>query len=87
MKFFKILTLNLIILSYSNAEGYEETAQYDSLRIKISQMLIFGIQDAQKVLEEDSLLEAYSNMHLGGIILFEKNLALIISMIFQYYIS
>ena len=65
MKFFKILTLNLIILSYSNAEGYEETAQYDSLRIKISQMLIFGIQDAQKVLEEDSLLEAYSNMHLG----------------------
>ena len=52
MKFFKILTLNLIILSYSNAEGYEETAQYDSLRIKISQMLIFGIQDAQKVLED-----------------------------------
>ena len=28
-----------------------------------------------KVLEEDSLLEAYENMHLGGIILFEKNLA------------
>ena len=26
-----------------------------------------------KVLEEDSLLEAYANMHLGGIILFEKN--------------
>ena len=75
MKFFKILTLNLIILSYSNAEGYEKTAQYDSLKIKISQMLIFGIQDAQKVLEEDSLLEAYENMHLGGIILFEKNLA------------
>ena len=50
MKFFKILTLNLIILSYSNAEGYEKTAQYDSLKIKISQMLIFGIQDAQKVL-------------------------------------
>ena len=38
-------------------------------------MLVFGIQDAQKVLEEDSLLDAYSNMHLGGIILFEKNLA------------
>ena len=63
MKFFKILTLNLIILSYSNAEGYGKTAQYDSLKIKISQMLIFGIQDAQKVLEEDSLL-AVSYTHL-----------------------
>jgi beta-N-acetylhexosaminidase len=38
-------------------------------------MLIFGIQDAQKVLEEDSLLEAYADMHLGGVILFEKNIA------------
>ena len=75
MKLIKALILNIFLISYCFADNGEEKIQYDSLRIKISQMLIFGIQDAQKVLEEDSMLEAYANMHLGGIILFEKNIS------------
>ena len=64
-----------ILLFISSVEQVYSKSQYDSLKIKISQMLIFGIEDAQKVLEEDSLLDAYSNTHLGGIILFEKNIS------------
>ena len=70
MKIFRVAQLFIVInvLFYSNT--FSNDFQYDSLRIKISQMLIFGIQDVQKVLEADSMLEAYSNNHLGGIILF-----------------
>ena len=75
MKFFKVIVISIIFISTSYGKNNENFSQYDSLRIKISQMLIFGIQDAQKVLEEDSLLEAYADMHLGGVILFEKNIA------------
>ena len=57
-----------------SSTSYSNNYQYDSLKIKISQMLIFGIQDVQKVMEADSMLEAYSNSHLGGVILFEKNI-------------
>ena len=64
-----------ILLFISSVEQVYSKSQYDSLKIKISQMLVFGIEDAQKVLEEDSLLDAYSNTHLGGIILFEKNIS------------
>ena len=75
MKIFRIAQFFIVInvLSYSNT--FSNDFQYDSLRIKISQMLIFGIQDVQKVLDADSMLEAYTNNHLGGIILFEKNVA------------
>tara|TARA_B100002051_G_scaffold226506_1_gene222267 strand:+ start:393 stop:1502 length:1110 start_codon:yes stop_codon:yes gene_type:complete len=67
-----LLTLAFTItnINYLHSEG-----QYDSLRIKISQMLIFGIQDIQKVMEADSMIEQYSDKHLGGIILFEKNIS------------
>ena len=74
MKIINIYIISVILFISSAKEVYSES-QYDSLKIKISQMLIFGIGDAQKVLEEDSLLEAYSNTHLGGIILFEKNIS------------
>ena len=74
MKNFKVYFFTLILIISSKGIVFS-SSQYDSLKIKISQMLIFGIQDAKKVLEEDSLLEAYSNTHLGGIILFEKNIS------------
>ena len=74
MKIISTYIISVILFISSVKEVYSES-QYDSLKIKISQMLIFGIGDAQKVLEEDSLLEAYSNTHLGGIILFEKNIS------------
>lgn len=74
MKSFKVLTLLIALQSLTILNLYSHS-QYDSLRIKISQMLIFGIRDIQKPLEADSMLEAYSNTHLGGVILFEKNIA------------
>ena len=74
MKMIKLYILS-ILLFISSVEQIYSKSQYDSLKIKISQMLVFGIEDAQKVLDEDSLLDAYSNTHLGGIILFEKNIS------------
>ena len=69
------LTLITVFFIAFNINNAQSKGQYDSLRIKISQMLIFGIQDIQKVMEADSMLEKYSDKHLGGIILFEKNIA------------
>ena len=45
----------------------------DSLEYKIGQMLMFGIGDVNSVQHADSLLLELSKNHLGGIILFEKN--------------
>ena len=69
------MTLIITFLIAFNVNNALSKDQYDSLRIKISQMLIFGIQDIQKVMEADSMIEQYSEQHLGGIILFEKNIA------------
>ena len=66
------LTLITVFFIAFNLNNAQSKGQYDSLRIKISQLLIFGIQDIQKVMEADSMLEKYSDKHLGGIILFEK---------------
>ena len=74
MKNFKITLLTIFFVGF-NIDNVYSAGQYDSLRIKISQMLIFGIQDVQKVMEADSMIEQYSEKHLGGIILFEKNIA------------
>ena len=51
-----------ILLFISSVEQIYSKSQYDSLKIKISQMLVFGIEDAQKVLDEDSLLDAYQTL-------------------------
>ena len=75
MKLSKVIFICLFFVSNTKELKSKETFQFDSLKIKISQMLIFGIKEANKVLEEDSLFKAYSNMNLGGIILFEKNIA------------
>ena len=45
----------------------------DSIEYKIGQMLMFGIGDVNSVEDADSLLLELSKNHLGGIILFEKN--------------
>ena len=74
MKNIKLIILTVFFIAF-NINNLHSKGQYDSLKIKISQMLIFGIQDVQKVMEADSMLEKYSEKHLGGIILFEKNIA------------
>ena len=56
-----LITVFFIAFNVNNALSKD---QYDSLRIKISQMLIFGIQDIQKVMEADSMLEQYSEQTL-----------------------
>ena len=71
----KVIKIFLVIILSTCSSGVFSMQINDSTKIKISQMLIFGINDAQKVLQEDSMLEAYSNMNLGGIILFEKNIS------------
>ena len=43
------LTLITVFLAF-NINNAQSKGQYDSLRIKISQMLIFGIHDIQKVM-------------------------------------
>ena len=75
MKIIRVAKLSILIILFFCTESLSRNYQYDSLKIKISQMLIFGIQDVQKVLDADSMLEAYTNNHLGGIILFEKNVS------------
>ena len=70
MKAIKILVFLIAIALGNTAHASSNHVQYDSLRIKISQMLIFGIQDEQKVMEADSMLEAYADRHLGGVIIF-----------------
>ncbi len=47
----------------------------DSLDIKIGQMILMGINDRKELLEGDTLLEEIKAGRLGGIILFEKNIA------------
>ena len=71
----KVIKIFLVIILSTYSSGVFSMQINDSTKIKISQMLIFGINDAKKVLQEDSMLEAYSNMNLGGIILFEKNIS------------
>ena len=65
----KSISLSILFISMFFNVGYSSHNQYDSLKIKISQMLVFGIQDVQKVMEADSMLDAYANTHLGGVIL------------------
>lgn len=47
----------------------------DSLDLKIGQMIMVGINQRTDVAEEDSLLQEIRDHKLGGIILFEKNIA------------
>jgi len=75
MKNIKRISLSILLTSMFFNVGYSSDNQYDSLKIKISQMLIFGIQDVRKAIEADSMLDAYSDSHLGGVILFEKNIS------------
>ena len=74
MRTISIILFSLILNFNAVSNKKADNIQSDSLKLKISQMLIFGIGDLQKVLESDSMLDAYSKNYLGGIILFEKNI-------------
>ena len=72
MKIKKINFFIFFILIYSFESMCFSTN--DSLEYKIGQMLMFGIGDVNTVEDSDSLLLELSKNHLGGIILFEKNI-------------
>lgn len=50
-------------------------ASTDSLDIKIGQMIMIGINDRTSVSEDDQILQEIAEGKLGGILLFEKNIA------------
>ena len=72
MRTISIILFSLILNFNAVSNKKADNIQSDSLKLKISQMLIFGIGDLQKVLESDSMLDAYSKNYLGGIILFDN---------------
>ncbi len=47
----------------------------DSLDIKIGQMIMMGVNDRVEVMANDPILEELKTQKLGGIVLFEKNIA------------
>ncbi len=74
------LPLLLILPAFSfTGPGQEVPAKAlaatDSLDIKIGQMILMGINDRKELLVGDTLLQEIRAGHLGGIILFEKNIA------------
>ena len=48
MKNIKIIILTVLFIAF-NINNLHSNGQYDSLKIKISQMLIFGIQDVHAI--------------------------------------
>lgn len=47
----------------------------DSLDIKIGQMIMMGINDRKQIADSDFLLQEIKHHKLGGVVLFEKNIA------------
>lgn len=75
-KFFKKSLLSLTILLAFAGKSSADTA-VDSLDIKIGQMIMIGINDRTQVFETDALLDDIKAQKVGGIVLFEKNIAAI----------
>lgn len=70
--FKKLLLLNIFICSAVISSAANNV---DSLDIKIGQMIMIGINNRTSVADSDALLTEIRNNKLGGIILFEKNIA------------
>ena len=69
-----LLVLAFAFIPAAISNSVEEVKTIDSLDIKIGQMIMMGIHDRKTLDEKDSLLEELKNK-MGGIILFEKNIA------------
>jgi len=70
-----VLTSALLALCFSASALYANPPKNDSIDIKIGQMIMVGINDRTQVTGNDVLLDEIRAGKLGGIILFEKNIA------------
>jgi len=70
-----ILLGGILFIPSENAEAGHPAAAPDSLDLKIGQMVMMGINERTKVEAGDPLLEEIQSGKLGGILLFEKNIA------------
>jgi beta-N-acetylhexosaminidase len=73
-----IITISLFLVSFARRES--SLNQHlkpggDSLDIKIGQMILVGIKDRTEIKDSDSLLLELRANKLGGVVLFEKNIA------------
>lgn len=71
---FMFLSMNT---EYRQEDPVIETGKekFDSLEIKIGQMIMIGIRSRTSVAENDTLLKEIRENKLGGIVLFEKNIS------------
>src|SRR4051812_25501549 len=69
MKYLYISSLILIFLSCSTK------SKADSLDIKIGQMIMIGIGERTRIKDYDPVINELSAGKIGGVVLFEKNLA------------
>lgn len=77
-RFSLILILPFLFLSAfksPNTSNTFNTTDTDSLDIKIGQMILMGINDRKFLSDQDSLIQELKTGKLGGIVLFEKNIA------------
>jgi beta-N-acetylhexosaminidase len=78
MRYLTSLSLIVLIFIYSFSvnpnKANAEIGVIDSLDIKIGQMIMMGIHDRKSLSENDTLLDEL-RFKIGGIILFEKNIA------------
>jgi beta-N-acetylhexosaminidase len=65
----------LLAILFSVAVAIGQHKKTDSLEIKIGQMLLLGIGNVSEVDTADVILKSVSKGHLGGILLYEKNIS------------
>lgn len=77
-RIFLCLILSIILLTAFKKPNTPQVTlidDSDSLDFKIGQMILMGINDRKVLSENDSLIEEIKSGKLGGIVLFEKNIA------------
>lgn len=64
-----------LMMAFSFLRSIAGNGNPDSLDIKIGQMIMVGIQDRRAIPDNDPILEEVKTGKIGGIVLFEKNIA------------
>ncbi len=69
------IALLLVLLVFSMIKSYSQSITKDSLDIKIGQMIMIGIGSAKQITNENPFFKAVKEEKLGGVLLYEKNIA------------
>ncbi len=76
-----LFIISFFLLSMMNKTREDEPSpesgkeSFDSLDLKIAQMIMIGIKGRTSVAENDTLLREIRENKLGGVVLFEKNIS------------